>query len=100
MRTIIVKESEYQLIEDYINASLLYNRLTWCHTYDKKAENYNDVVNSCIDVINYIDGTLKKRLADIQYQIFVEADEEAEENEDRTLIDMSVFKKYIDIQIR
>ena len=84
MRTISVKQREYDVIEDYINASLIQAHLTFRDVYDRY-EATETVINRASDVCYALNLVLAEILSTEQFNAFREAVAEAEANETLTL---------------
>lgn len=102
MRTITVTTQQYNVIEDYVNASLLDMNLMYSDVYNEAFTNdeYSDITSSMSSICWILDNALKRVLGETLYDIFKEAETEAGEYESFCEIDMDTLKKYITIEVR
>lgn len=93
MRTIFVKQSQYDAIENYINAVQI-NQSLLVPGVDSRVQQLADELACALNKV------LEETLSDYQYNTLKDAESDADEREDLDRIDMQVMSKYIDIRIR
>lgn len=93
MRKIIVKSSQYELINSYLDAVMIDNALISANVdyfIKEKANNMCYTLNTM----------LRHSLSETQYDTFKDAECDADEHEDLGTVDMEILSKYIEIEVR